>query len=334
MRVECPLVSTFHKEPQRFDMTERLDTPRIGDVPLGNRLILAPMAGMLRLPVRLAYRRLGAAMTCVGVIDAEAMTRAPDDGLINILGKREVTCEQERPVCVQLVGRETKTLAEAARSVQKHASIIDLNFSGPVQRLMDQGYGLSGLLKDPGRIRETVSAVVGAVRIPVTAKIRIGFEGPDVDVVKIAQVCQDAGASAITVHARFVRQMYHGPAHWEWIKRIKDQIDIPVIGNGAVGGPLDAKAMFDQTGCDFVMIGAAAFIHPLIFRQTNELLETGRFHRRSDLQALLAFFGCYRDFARTVESRSLGSFLRRSCRNFLRVRAYMQRIQTGQTTLE
>jgi len=334
MRVECSLLNAFHKEPQRFDMTERLDTPRIGNVCLENRLILAPMAGMLRLSVRLAYRKLGAAMTCVGVIDAEAVVRAPDDGLINILGKREVTCEQERPVCVQLVGREAKTLADAARSVQKHASILNLNFSGPIQRLMDQGYGLSGLLRDPGRIRETVSAVVGSVDIPVTAKIRIGFEGPDVDVVRIAQICQDAGASAIMVHARFVRQMYRGPAHWEWIKRIKDHVDIPVVGNGAVGNPLDAKAMIDQTGCDFVMIGAAAFIHPLIFRQTNEVLETGRFRRASDLRALLEFFRCYRDFTRTVESRSLGSFLRRSCRNFLRVRAYMQRIQTGQTTLE
>jgi tRNA-dihydrouridine synthase len=199
---------------------------------------------------------------------------------------------------------------------------------------MDKGYGLAGLLKDPARMKEIVAAVAGSVRIPVTAKIRIGFEGPDVDVVRIAQICQDAGASAITVHARFVRQMYRGPAHWEWIKRIKDEVDIPVVGNGAVGSPLDAKAMLEQTGCDFVMIGTAAFINPLIFRQTNELLETGRYRPTSDARALLEFFRRYFACARKVESRSLLSFLRRSCRDFLRVRAYVQRIQTGQTALE
>lgn len=306
---------------------------QIGDVTLENRLILAPMAGMLRLPVRLAYRKLGASMTCVGVIDARAVAQSPTDELVTILGKREVTSEEERPVCVQLAGSDAAILATAARRIERHTSILDLNFSGPTRRLVDNGYGAS-LLREPSRIRDIVAAVAGSVEIPVTAKIRIGVEGPDVDVVRIAQICQDAGAAAITIHARYVRQMYYGPAHWEWIKRVKDEVDIPVVGNGAVHSPLDARAMLEQTGCDFVMIGTAAFINPLIFRQTNELLETGRYRPASDTRALLEFFRHYFTFARRIESRRPLTFLRRSCRDFLRVRAYMQRIQTGQTTLE
>ncbi len=322
-------------KPCRFkDMNEKTGTRRIGTVTLENRLILAAMGGMLRLPVRLAYRKLGAAMTCVGVIDADAVARAQDDHLINILGKREITSPQEYPVCVQLVGSEVEAMATAARRIENRASMIDLNFSGPTQRLLDKGYGAAGLLKDPARIREIVAAVAGSIGIPVTAKIRIGFEGPDVDAVGIAQACQDAGAAAIAVHARYVSQKYCGPARWEWIKRIKDQVDIPVIGNGAVHSPRDAKAMLEQTGCDFVMIGTAAFLNPLIFRQTNDFLNTGRYRDAGSTRALLEFFRHYFAFARRVESRSLFQFIRRSCRDFLRVRAYMQRIQTGQTTLE
>jgi tRNA-dihydrouridine synthase B len=306
----------------------------IATVELENRLILAPMAGMLRLPVRLTYRRLGAAMTCIGVIDARAVVQSPDNVMLNILGKQEITCEEERPVSVQLVGAEAEVLARAARVVQSRGSVIDLDFSGPTRRLIDNGYGAAGLLRDPCRIKDIVAAVAGSVGIPVTAKIRIGFDGPDVDVVRIAQNCQEAGAAALGVHARFVRQMYCGPAHWEWIKRVRDEVDIPVIGNGAIQSPLDVRAMIEQTGCDFVMIGTAAFVNPLIFRQANELLETGRYRQASSTRALLEFFRHYFAFARRVESRSILTFLRRSCRDFLRVQAYMRKIQTGQTTLE
>ena len=300
---------------------------------LENRLILAPLGGMLRLPVRLAYRRLGAAMTCVGAIDARAVALASTDDLVNILGKRETTSEEERPVCVQLVGGDAETLAVAALRVQRYTSVIDLNFSGPTRRMVGKGHG-AAILRNPALMKEILTAVAGSVSIPVTAKIRIGFEGPDVDAVRLAQNCQDAGAAAIVVHARFVCQRYCGPAHWEWIQRIKQNVDIPVIGNGGVYSPPDARAMIEQTGCDFVMIGTAAFVNPLIFRQTNELLDTGRCRDAGNVRALLAFFRHYHTCAKRVESRGTLKFLRRSCRDFLRARAYLQRIQTGQTTLE
>lgn len=306
----------------------------IGQVLLSNRLILGAMGGMLRPSIRLTYRHLGAAMTCVGVIDARAVAAAENDELINILGRREVTTEEERPVSVQLIGGDIKDLAVAAGRIQRFASVIDLNCSGPIQRLIDRGYGASSLLRDPAFIREMVRAVVETTRIPVTVKIRIGIEGPDVDVVRIAQNCQEAGAAAITVHARFVRQMYCGPAHWDAIKMVKKNVDLPVIGNGAVHSAFDAQAMLERTGCDFVMIGTAAFINPLIFLQTNELLETGRCRTISSAGALIRFFREYRILARKMESRGPVSFLRRSCRNFLKVRSFMQRIQRGEVTLE
>jgi nifR3 family TIM-barrel protein len=221
----------------------------------------------------------------------------------------------------------------AARRVQGLASVIDLNFSGPMRRIVTQGYG-AACLRNPGLIKEIVTAVAGSVRLPVTAKIRIGFDGPDVDCIGIAQICQDAGAAAVAVHARFVHQGYAGPACWDRIRRVKQNVDIPVIGNGAVHGPADVQAMIEQTGCDFVMIGTAAFVNPLIFRQSNEFLETGRCHDVSQGRALLEFFRHYHTFARRVESQGTLHFLRRSCRDFLRARAYLQRIQTGQATLE
>jgi len=273
-------------------------------------------------------------MTCVGVIDARAVTRAENDELINILGKREITNEEERPVCVQLIGADVGEIATAAGRIEKFASVIDLNCSGPIQRLVDQGYGAASLLQGPAYVRAMVAAVVERVHCPVTVKIRIGMEGPDVDVVRIAQNCQEAGAAAMVVHARFARQKYYGPAHWEWIKTIKQNVDIPVIGNGAVHSALDAKMMLEQTGCDFVMIGTAAFINPLIFWQTNILLETGHCPDVSSSRALWRFFREYAVFAKQTESKGPIRFLRSSCKNFLRVRAFMQRIQTGRATLE
>jgi nifR3 family TIM-barrel protein len=306
----------------------------IGQVRLDNRLVLAPMAGMVGLPVRLTYRRLGAAMTCVGAIDAGAVVRAESDELINILGKREITNEEERPVCVQLIGAGIDEVAAAAGRIQRFASVIGLNCSGPTQRLANQRYGAASLLRDPAFIKEMVGAMVERVSLPVTVKIRIGLQGPDVDIVRIAQNCQEAGAAAITVHARFAHQMYCGPAHWEWIKTVKQHVDIPVIGNGAVHSAFDARAMLEQTGCDFVMIGTAAFINPLIFLQTSQLLETGHCPAVGSIRALLRFFREYSIHARKIESKGLVRFLRSSCKNFLRVRSFMQTIQSGQVTLE
>lgn len=305
----------------------------IGDLELENKLILAPLANMLRLSLRLTYRKLGAAMTCVGVIDAKAVAESKGEKLINLLGQEEVTNDEERPVSVQLIGGQINKMAEAAKRIEKFASIIDLNFSGPIQRVIDKGQG-AACLKNPGLIAEMVGAVVENVSVPVTAKIRIGFQGNDVNVLKVAENCETAGASAIIVHARSVSEGYAGPVHWDVIKKVKENVGIPVVGNGGVHSAFDAKAMLERTGCDFVMIGTSAIINPLIFYETNRLLQTGHLPKTNQIMTLAKFLRQYSVFARRIESKSTLKFIKRSCRNFLKMRSYMKKIKAGTVTLK
>jgi nifR3 family TIM-barrel protein len=305
----------------------------IGNLELENKLILAPLANMLRLSLRLTYRKLGAAMTCVGVIDAKAVAESKGEKIINLLGREETTNEEERPVSIQLIGSEISEVVEAAKRIEKFASIIDLNFSGPINRVIDKGQG-AACLRNPGLITEMVGAVVENVSVPVTAKIRIGIQGDDVDVLRIAKGCEAAGASALIVHARTVSERYAGQVHWEWIKRVKENVSIPVVGNGGVNSPFDAKAMLETTGCDFVMIGTSAIINPLIFYQTNQYLQTGTFTEMNETLALLKFFREYRVFARRIDSRGPLRFLKRSCGVFMKMRSFIKKIKAGTVTME
>jgi len=303
----------------------------IGNVKLENRLVLAPLAGMLRLPLRLTYREFGAAMTCVGVIDAKAIAESNGEKLINIGGKEEITNDEERPVSVQLIGSEISKVVAAAKRIEKIASIIDLNFSCPIQRVLEQGHGAS-LLRDPGRIAEIVGAVVKSVSVPVTAKIRIGIQGNDVDVLQIARNCETAGASAITVHARSASERYSGPVHWDYIRRVKENVGIPVVGNGGVHSAFDAREMIERTSCDLVMIGTSALINPLIFYETNELLRTGTLPKTNQVMALARFARQYCSFAKRTEPRRKAGLM--ACWFRLRrMRSYMKNIQNGSVTL-
>ena len=301
---------------------------RIGDVELRCRTILAPACGVLNLPMRLVFRRFGAGLTYVPVLDAEAVAESERPRLINILGREETTCDQERPVAIQLIGSDPRTVAEAAGRIEPLASIIDLNFSGPLEEVLRRGMG-AALLSSPGRIGEIVRAVVERVSVPVTAKIRIGIRGRDVDVAEVARTCEQAGASAITVHARSADQGYSRGAHWEFIQAVKDVTTIPVIGNGGVHGPEDAAAMVRQTGCDFVMICSAAFVNPLIFRQCNALLAGNGKVDRGELSGLIAFMNEYYSLARQLESRSRRSAFKKSFRQFLALRSYMKKLIAG-----
>lgn len=305
----------------------------IGKLRLDNRLILAPMAGMLRLSLRMAYRRAGAAMTCVGVIDAGAVAKSGSGRLINILGRQEITNMEEEPVSVQLIGADAGLMSAVAERIESQVSIIDLNFSCPIKRFANRGYGASSLLGDPLHIEKIVAAVVNRVKVPVTVKIRVGFQGDDVDVLRVAKGCEAAGAAAIVVHGRTVNQGYTGPSCWDWIKRVKQNVSIPVVGNGGVHSPQDAMAMLEQTGCDFVMIGTAAFINPMIFIQTHRYMTTGTLPSDNATLALLQFFRHYWRTSRQIDGYGPRKFLKRSCRHFLHLRSYMQRIQAGNITL-
>ena len=243
---------------------------KIGSVEIGNPFVLAPMAGITDLPFRLLCKEQGAGLLYTEMVSAKAISYHNR----NTVSLME-TDPKEHPVALQLFGSEPELMGEVAKSIEDQPfDILDINMGCPVPKVVNNGEG-SALLKDPALIREIIKAVSGAVRKPVTAKMRIGFEGADVDPVEIARIMEDAGAAAIAVHGRTRQQYYSGRADWETIRRIKEAVSVPVIGNGDVDSPEKAEAMFRETGCDAVMIGRAVRGNPWIFREMNHYFGTG-----------------------------------------------------------
>lgn len=243
---------------------------KIGSVEIGNPFVLAPMAGITDLPFRLLCKEQGAGLLYTEMVSAKAISYHNR----NTVSLME-TDPKEHPVALQLFGSEPELMGEVAKSIEDQPfDILDINMGCPVPKVVNNGEG-SALLKDPALIREIIKAVSGAVRKPVTAKMRIGFEGADVDPVEIARIMEDAGAAAIAVHGRTRQQYYSGRADWETIRRIKEAVSVPVIGNGDVDSPKKAEAMFRETGCDAVMIGRAVRGNPWIFREMNHYFATG-----------------------------------------------------------
>ncbi len=243
---------------------------KIGSVEIENPFVLAPMAGITDLPFRLLCKEQGAGLLYTEMVSAKAISYHNR----NTVSLME-TDPKEHPVALQLFGSEPELMGEVAKSIEDQPfDILDINMGCPVPKVVNNGEG-SALLKDPVLIREIIKAVSGAVRKPVTAKMRIGFEGADVDPVEIARIMEDAGAAAIAVHGRTRQQYYSGRADWETIRRIKEAVSVPVIGNGDVDSPEKAEAMFRETGCDAVMIGRAVRGNPWIFREMNHYFATG-----------------------------------------------------------
>ena len=243
---------------------------KIGSVEIENPFVLAPMAGITDLPFRLLCKEQGAGLLYTEMVSAKAISYHNR----NTVSLME-TDPKEHPVALQLFGSEPELMGEVAKSIEDQPfDILDINMGCPVPKVVNNGEG-SALLKDPALIREIIKVVSGAVRKPVTAKMRIGFEGADVDPVEIARIMEDAGAAAIAVHGRTRQQYYSGRADWETIRRIKEAVSVPVIGNGDVDSPEKAEAMFRETGCDAVMIGRAVRGNPWIFREMNHYFATG-----------------------------------------------------------
>lgn len=248
---------------------------QIGNVTLENNLILAPMAGVTDLPFRLLCKEQGAGLLCMEMVSAKA-----------ILYKNKNTEElltidpRENPVSLQLFGSDPDIMSEIAKQIEERPfDILDINMGCPVPKVVNNGEG-SALLKNPELIREIVTQVSHAVKKPVTAKIRIGFEGYPVDPVEIAKIIEDSGAAAVAVHGRTRQQYYAGEADWDTIRRIKEAVSIPVIGNGDVDSPKKAEKLVRETGCDGVMIGRAVRGNPWIFREMNHYFTTGELLQR------------------------------------------------------
>lgn len=235
-----------------------------------NPLVLAPMAGITDLPFRMICRELGAGLVFSEMMSVEALIRDHKRTFSMLY-----TSPAERPVVFQIFGSKPKSLAEAARLVsEREVDFIDINMGCPVPKVLKSGAG-SALLRDIGLAKEIMSAVVGASKVPVTVKIRLGWDAHNIVAVEMAQAAESAGIAAVTVHGRTKAQGFSGHADWRMIKVVKGSVGIPVIGNGDVRSALDAKRMMDETGCDGVMIGRAIQGNPWIFREAKQYLETG-----------------------------------------------------------
>ncbi|MCR4834512.1 MAG: tRNA dihydrouridine synthase DusB [Butyrivibrio sp.] len=241
---------------------------KIGNVELENNVILGPMAGISDLPFRLLCHEQGAGLVCMEMVSAKAITykNKNTDKLMDIH-------PSEHPVSLQLFGSEPDVMAEATRMIaDKPYDILDVNMGCPVPKVVGNGEG-SALMKKPELIEEIVKALVSATDRPVTVKIRKGFNDNSINAVECALAAQQGGAAAVAVHGRTREQYYSGKADWSIIAKVKDAVNIPVIGNGDVVDGASAKALFEETGCDGIMIARAAQGNPWIFREVVSYLK-------------------------------------------------------------
>ncbi|WP_124065370.1 tRNA dihydrouridine synthase DusB [Clostridium sp. E02] len=243
---------------------------RIGNMTFDNNLILAPMAGVTDLPFRFLCREQGCGMAVTEMVSAKAILYKNKN--TNELLK---VAEGEGPVGVQLFGSDPEIMAEMAASIESGPfALIDVNMGCPVPKIVNNGEG-SALMKDIKLAERILSAMVKTVKKPVTVKFRKGFTEEDCNAVEFAKMAESCGVAAVAVHGRTREQYYSGTADWDIIRRVKEAVRIPVIGNGDVFQPEDAKAMMDRTGCDGVMIARGAKGNPWIFSRTLHYLETG-----------------------------------------------------------
>ena len=246
---------------------------KIGNIDLGEQpVVLAPMEDVTDIAFRLKCKKFGASMVYTEFVSSEALIRS-----VNSTMRKLTISDEERPVAIQIYGREKDAIVEAAKIVeQAKPDVIDINFGCPVKKVAGKGAG-AGMLQHPDKMLEITKSVVDAVNLPVTVKTRLGWDSEHKIIVNLAEQLQDCGIKALTIHGRTRAQMYTGEADWTLIGEVKNnpRMHIPIIGNGDVTTPERAKECFDKYGVDAVMIGRATFGNPWIFKEIRHFLDTG-----------------------------------------------------------
>lgn len=254
---------------------------QIGNVTLKNNLILAPMAGVTDLPFRLLCKEQGAGLLCMEMVSAKAILykNRNTEELLQIE-------EGERPVSLQLFGSDPDVISEMAKQIEERPfDILDINMGCPVPKVVNNGDG-SALMKNPLLAGKIIEKTVKAIKKPVTVKIRKGFDEAHVNAVELAHIVEESGASAVAVHGRTREQYYSGKADWEIIRKVKEAVRIPVIGNGDLTCGADVIAMEELTGCDGFMIARGAQGNPWIFKQILYYMETGKEMEKPDFKEM------------------------------------------------
>ena len=244
----------------------------IGNVKIKNRVVLAPMAGISNSAYRTIIKEMGCGLIYAEMVSDKAITYG-NDKTIDML----YMTEEERPISQQIFGSDKDSFVSAAKYIYENMKpdIIDINMGCPVPKVAVRSQAGSALLKDPDKVYEIVASVVEAVPIPVTVKIRSGWDANSINALEIAKKIEEAGASAIAIHPRTRSQGYSGNADWSIIKQVKENVSIPVIGNGDIKSCYDAKRMLDETGCDAVMIGRGVLGNPWLIKECVDYLEHG-----------------------------------------------------------
>jgi tRNA-dihydrouridine synthase B len=256
-----------------------LQTIKIGPVVLPNPVFLAPMAGVTDYPFRCLARSFGAGLVVSEMIASQALIRN------NVRSVRMAgTAEEEFPMAAQISGSDPVVMAKASRINESlGAAIIDINMGCPQRKIVKTGAGAS-LMRDEVLVRRVIEAIVKAVSIPVTVKMRLGWDHKNINAIRIAKIAQDSGASLVTIHGRTCNRMFSGKADWPAIKQVKETVSIPVIANGDIQSPRDAGLCLEVSGADGIMIGRGALGRPWLFDQILHFLKTGEYKKPPGLE--------------------------------------------------